>query len=281
MYYGDEIGMGDNFFLGDRNGVRTPMQWSPDRNAGFSRANPQAVYLPVIIDPEYHYESVNVENQERNLTSLLWWGRRVISMRKRYRAFSRGTTQFLPVENGRVLAFIRQFENETVLVVANLSRFAQVAEMDLSAFAGQRAVEVFSRNQFPVIKAGAPYVFTLGSYDVYWLVLQPESAAAALGAEYAVPVLSAPPGLDILLDGVLAESFETRILPAYLNACRWFGGKTRSIRVLRVVERIPVGEGPQIILAELTYFDGGMETYMLPLHIAAGQAAADIQRDAP
>ena len=155
IYYGDEIGMGDNFHLGDRNGVRTPMQWSPDRNAGFSRANPQEVYLPVIIDPEYHYEAVNVENQDRNLSSLLWWERRVISMRKRFRAFGRGTTQFLPVENGKVIAYIRQFEKETVLVVANLSRFAQVAELDLSAFAGQALVEVPSAvTSFPPSSRG-------------------------------------------------------------------------------------------------------------------------------
>jgi maltose alpha-D-glucosyltransferase/alpha-amylase len=281
LYYGDEIGMGDNFYLGDRNGVRTPMQWSPDRNAGFSRANPQEVYLPVIIDPEYHYEAVNAENQERNLSSLLWWTRRVISMRKRFRAFSRGSTQFLPLENGKVIAFVRQFENETVLVVANLSRFAQVAELDLSAFAGQTAVEVFSRNQFPAIKAQMPYVFTLGPHDIYWLALQAEGVVAASSPEYAVPVLSAPPGLDILLDGVLTESFETRILPAYLNTCRWFGGKTRGIRVCRVVERIPMGEESQIILVQLTYFDGGVETYLLPLHVAIGNAAAAIQQDAP
>ncbi len=281
MYYGDEIGMGDNFHLGDRNGVRTPMQWSPDRNAGFSRANAQELYLPIIIDPEYHYESVNVENHERNLSSLLWWTRRVVSMRKRFRAFSRGATQFLPIENGKVIAFVRQFENERVLVVANLSRFAQVAELDLSAFGGLTPIEVFSRNHFPVIKPQVPYVFTLGSYDVYWLALESEGAAAALGAEYTVPVLSAPPGLDILLDGVLAESFETRILPAYLNACRWFGGKTRGIRSARVAERIPVGEGPQVILIDVTYFDGGIETYLLPLQIAAGPAAAAIRQDAP
>ena len=284
LYYGDEIGMGDNFFLGDRNGVRTPMQWSPDRNAGFSRANPQEVYLPVIIDPEYHYESVNVENQERNLSSLLWWERRVISMRKRFRAFSRGTTQFLPVENGKVIAYIRQFENETMLMVANLSRFAQIGELDLSAFAGLTPVEVFSRNHFPTIKPQVPYVLTLGSYDVYWLALQAESAAAAISVDYTVPVLSAPPGLDILLDGVLTESFETRILPDYLNAARWFGGKTRGIRTLHVVEQIPVGmdENPaQVILAEITYFDGGVETYLLPLQIAVGASASAIRQHAP
>ncbi|MGA3172084.1 MAG: maltose alpha-D-glucosyltransferase [Chthoniobacteraceae bacterium] len=283
IYYGDEIGMGDNFHLGDRNGVRTPMQWSPDRNAGFSRANPQELYLPIIIDPEYHYESVNVENQERNLSSLLWWGRRVLSMRKRFRAFSRGTTQFLPVENGKVLAYIRQYEGETVLVVANLSRFAQVAELDLTAFAGQTPVEVFSRNRFPIIKAQAPYVFTLGPHDVYWLALQGAEAAAAASAEYAPPVLNAAPDLDALLDGVLAETFQSRVLPAYLNACRWFGGKTRSIRNARVAERIPIGEkdAAQIVLIDLAYFDGGAETYLLPLQIASGPAAAAIERDAP
>jgi maltose alpha-D-glucosyltransferase/alpha-amylase len=283
IYYGDEIGMGDNFHLGDRNGVRTPMQWSPDRNAGFSRANPQEVYLPVIIDPEYHYESVNVENQEHNLTSLLWWCRRVISMRKRFRAFSRGTTQFLPLENGKVIAFIRQFENETVLVVANLSRFAQVAELDLFAFPGLTPVEVFSRNHFPPIKPQAPYILTLGSFDIFWLSLQPEGAAAAVSAEYTTPVLSAPPSLEIMLDGALAESFESLILPAYLNAARWFGAKSRGIRAARIVERIAMGDPDpaQIILIDLTYFDGGTDTYLLPLQIAVGPAATALQHSVP
>ncbi len=283
IYYGDEIGMGDNFHLGDRNGVRTPMQWSPDRNAGFSRANAQELYLPIIIDPEYHYESVNVENQQRNLSSLLWWGRRVLSMRKRFRAFSRGTTQFFAVENGKVIAFVRQYENEKVLVVANLSRFAQMAEMDLSAFAGQLPVEVFSRNRFPVIKPQGPYVFMLGPYDVYWMALQPEDAATTASAEYTAPVLAAPADFDALLDGALTDVFAGGILPAYLNACRWFGGKTRSIRNTRVAERIPVGgkDPAQVILVELTYFDGSVETYLLPLQIAAGKAAAAIQQDAP
>jgi maltose alpha-D-glucosyltransferase/alpha-amylase len=284
IYYGDEIGMGDNFYLGDRNGVRTPMQWSPDRNAGFSRANPQELYLPVVIDPEYHYETVNVENQERNLSSLLWWTRRVVSMRKRFRAFSRGSTQFLPVENGKVIAYVRQFENETVLVVANLSRFAQVAQLDLTAFAGRTPIEVFSRNWFPVVKPEAPYVFTLGPHDIYWLSLELEDAAAAVTGDYAVPVLSAPPGLDILLDGVLAESFAMRILPAYLRTCRWFGGKTRAVRLSRIADRIPVGEGEspaQVILIELSYYDGGVETYLLPLQIASGNEAAAIFKEAP
>ena len=171
IYYGDEIGMGDNFYLGDRNGCRTPMQWSPDRNAGFSRANPQQLYLPVTIDPEYHFEAVNVENQQKNLSSLLWWTRRVIAMRKNFKAFSRGTLKFLNPDNPKVLAFLRCWENETIVVVANLSRFAQSAELDLSRFAGCVPMEVFSRNLFRPIRK-TRYVVTLGPHAYYWFSLQ-------------------------------------------------------------------------------------------------------------
>src|SRR5260370_1312600 len=135
IYYGDEIGMGDSFYLGDRNGCRTPLQWRPDRNAGFARANPQQLYLPVTIDPEYHYEAVNVENQQKNLSSLLWWMRRVIAMRKNFKAFSRGSLEFLHPDNAKVLAFLRRFENETIVVVVNLSRFAQSVQLSPSRFA--------------------------------------------------------------------------------------------------------------------------------------------------
>ena len=152
LYYGDEIGMGDNFYLGDRNGVRTPMQWSPDRNAGFSKANPQQLYLPITIDPEYHYEAINVENQQKNLSSLLWWTRRVIAMRKNFKAFSRGSLEFLHPENAKVLAFLREHEGETILVVANLSRFSQAAEIDLSRFAGCCAHGGLQPEYFPAIK---------------------------------------------------------------------------------------------------------------------------------
>ena len=168
IYYGDEIGMGDNYYLGDRNGVSTPMQWSADRNAGFSRANPQKLYLPVIIDPEYHYEAVNVENQEGNQSSLLWWMKRIIAMRKRFKAFGRGSIEFLLSDNPKILAFIRQYEDETILVVVNLSRYSQPVELDLSRFSGYTPEEVFSRNKFPVIK-DTPYALTLGFYDYFWL----------------------------------------------------------------------------------------------------------------
>src|SRR5262249_35248236 len=130
IYYGDEIGMGDNIYLGDRNGVRTPMQWSADRNAGFSQANPQRLYFPVIIDPAYHYEALNVEAQQQNPNSLLWWMKHMIALRKRHAAFGRGTLEFLSPDNNKVLAFVRRFHEETILVVANLSRFVQYAELD-------------------------------------------------------------------------------------------------------------------------------------------------------
>ena len=149
LYYGDEIGMGDNTFLGDRNGVRTPMQWSSDKNAGFSRASPHALYLPVILDPEYHYETVNVETQERNPHSLFWWTKRVLTLRKRWRALGRGTLEFLQPENRKVLAFIRRFEDERILVVANMSRFPQPATLDLAAFKGTVPVEIFGQTDFP------------------------------------------------------------------------------------------------------------------------------------
>src|SRR5512133_614679 len=142
IYYGDEIGMGDNVFLGDRNGVRTPMQWSSDKNAGFSRASPHALYFPIILDPEYHYEAVNVETQQRNLHSLLWWTKRVLALRKQWRALGQGTLQFLQPENRKVLAFVRESDGERILIVANLSRFPQPLALDLSAYKGTTPVEI-------------------------------------------------------------------------------------------------------------------------------------------
>src|ERR1051325_2154677 len=163
LYYGDEIGMGDNVFLGDRNGVRTPMQWSSDKNAGFSRASPQALYSPIILDPEYHYEAINVEAQQRNPHALLWWTRRVLALRKRWKVFGLGSLEFLHPDNRKVLAFIRHHEGETVLVVANLSRFPQPVELDLARFEGHAPIELFGRTAFPVIGSGK-YPLTLSPH---------------------------------------------------------------------------------------------------------------------
>ncbi len=172
IYYGDEIGMGDNVYLGDRNGVRTPMQWTSDRNAGFSRADSARLYDPVIADPVYGYQSVNVEAQERLPTSLLEWMRRLIRVRKRFKAFGRGSLEFLNADNRRVLAYIRAYENEVLLCVANLSRFVQPAQLDMSAYNGWQPIELMGETPFPFI-GELPYFLTLGPHGFYWFRLEP------------------------------------------------------------------------------------------------------------
>ncbi|HME88158.1 MAG TPA: maltose alpha-D-glucosyltransferase [Chthoniobacterales bacterium] len=283
IYYGDEIGMGDNIYLGDRNGVRTPMQWSPDRNAGFSQANPQQLHLPVIIDPEYHYEAINVENQQKNLSSLLWWMRRVIAMRKNFKAFSRGSLEFLFPDNAKVLAFLRRYENETVFVVVNLSRFAQSVELDLSHFAGSVPIEVFSRNEFPIIKKSA-YVLTLGPHSHYWFALQPHRDRRRLERKRIVPTLSARPVLQSLLDDGERDRIEREILPEYISNCRWFGAKARTLRQMRVLERSPISSEPnaaQLWVVEASYLDGPTENYSLPVKIAPAEKAKNISQSTP
>jgi maltose alpha-D-glucosyltransferase/alpha-amylase len=283
IYYGDEIGMGDNIYLGDRNGCRTPMQWSPDRNAGFSKANPQQLHLPIIIDPEYHYEAVNVENQQKNLSSLLWWMRRVIAMRKNFKAFSRGSLEFLYPDNAKVLAFLRRYENETIVVVVNLSRFAQLVELDLSRFSGCIPIEMFSRNPFPSVKKSL-YILTLGPHSHYWFVLQPQSESRRLSKKRVVPTLSAPAQLRTLLNNGQRARIEGKILPEYIRNCRWFGAKARTLRDMRVREQSPICAEPdaaEFWFVEVSYLDGPNETYALPVKIAAGDAAHSISQVAP
>ncbi len=283
IYYGDEIGMGDNYYLGDRNGVRTPMQWSADRNAGFSQANPQRLYLPVIIDPEYHYEAVNVDTQERNASSLLWWMKRVIAMRKRFKAFSRGEIEFSASDNTKVLAFVRSFGDERVLVVINLSRFAQVVELDLAKFGGHVPVEVFSQNRFPAIK-DAPYVLTLGIHDYFWFLLEKETVAAGAGEERRIPDLNVKRSWTALLDGRQRGRLEDEVLPQYLRSVRWFGGKARKIQRLRIVEIVPFERdesAARVLLLETAYTEGTADTYLLPLAFATGDRAGQLLTDVP
>jgi maltose alpha-D-glucosyltransferase/alpha-amylase len=171
VYYGDEIGMGDNIYLHDRNGVRTPMQWTPDRNAGFSRADPSRLYSAPISDPVYGYQAVNVEGQSRDPSSLLHWMRNTIALRKLFKAFGRGTMEFLSVANRKVLAYVRRWEEDVILCVANVSRSAQPAELDLSAFEGYVPVEMLGYTEFPRI-GRLPYFLTLGPYGFYWFELR-------------------------------------------------------------------------------------------------------------
>jgi maltose alpha-D-glucosyltransferase/alpha-amylase len=247
LYYGDEIGMGDNFYLGDRNGVRTPMQWSADKNAGFSRTNPQRLYLPVIVDPEYHYEAVNVEAQQGNPHSLLWWTRRIIALRKLHPAFSRGTAEFLQPDNHRVLAFLRRTAEETLLVAANLSRFSQYFELDLSPFAGLTPVELFGRSAFP--KIGAPgYGLTLGPHSFLWFALVADPAQFGRARQ-------APKSARRDLEAALLDALG------------------RTARAVEITEEIPVGDDARIALLGVDSTDGETEIYALPLSSGPGEGS--------
>jgi maltose alpha-D-glucosyltransferase/alpha-amylase len=281
LYYGDEIGMGDNIWLGDRNGVRTPMQWSADRNAGFSRASSQRLYLPVITEPEYHYEAVNVEARQNNPHSQLWWMKRLIALRKRFRAFGRGATEFLYSENRRVLAFVRRHEEEKLLVVANLSRFSQYASVDLSRFEGHKAVELFGRTEFPPI-GREPWVLTLGPHAFFWF----ELSAAARPA----PAREARPAAAPVLAGGWHTLARERgrplenLLPGILATRRWFAGKAREIKSARVVEAVSFGreEAPALLLiVDVEYAEGDPETYSLPVASVHGPRMAAVERDVP
>jgi maltose alpha-D-glucosyltransferase / alpha-amylase len=280
LYYGDEIGMGDNIYLGDRNGVRTPMQWNSDRNAGFSRANPQKLYFPVITDPEYHYEMVNVENQVGNQHSLLWWMRRTIALRKRYKAFGRGTLEFLHPENRKVLCFVRRYEDETILVVANLSRFVQGVELDLSEFRSMTPVELFGEVEFPAI-GERPYFVTLGPHSFYWFKLVPQRVDG--GAEQAdLPLLTLrSDDWAELVNAGRRASLEA-ILPAYMRPRRWFGAKARKIKGLSMRDALllPAGAATAYLtLVDLSYTEGAPETYLIPMAYATGERAEQIMTD--
>lgn len=282
MYYGDEIGMGDNHYLGDRDGVRTPMQWSADRNAGFSRANPQKLYLPAIIDPEYRYEAVNMENQEHNQASLLWWTKRVIAMRKRFKAFGRGSLEFLLPDNPKVLVFIRRYEDENILVVVNLSRFSQAVELDLSGFSGWVPEEVFSGNRFPVIK-DSHYVLTLSSYDHYWFLLHKEEEITKIEKRQAIPELSVAGSWKMVFQGKMKEKLEKEILPVYIVECRWFGGKARKIQRVKIIENITIGNNAsaQLLFLETRYAEGLPDVYLLPVSFSSGEEAEKIIEENP
>ncbi|HBG06998.1 MAG: maltose alpha-D-glucosyltransferase [Geobacteraceae bacterium GWC2_58_44] len=277
IYYGDEIGMGDNYYLGDRNGVRTPMQWSPDRNAGFSPTNPQKLYLPVIIDPEYHYEALNVENQAKNPASLLWWMKRMIDLRKRFKAFGWGSLEFIPLENAKVLALIRKHEEQTILVLVNLSRTTQFVQINLPRFVGFYLEEMFSRNRFPAIK-DSPYVVLVGPYDYHLLLLTDGGEKVNPQEEGVLPELLATVTWENMLRGGGLRQLEQSVLPEYLKKCRWFQGKSRIVARVALVEKLPVdidGSSVIVTLIEVSYTEGSTETYLLPLHFLPLDAGGD------
>ncbi len=286
IYYGDEIGMGDNIYLGDRNGVRTPMQWSTDRNAGFSKANSQRLFLPVIIDPEFHYEAVNVEAQQGNPSSLLNWMRRLISLRRRYKAFGRGSLEFLYPENRKILCFMRSHENERILVAANLSRHSQYVEIDLSACKGLVPVELMGGTPFPPI-GDRDYLLTLGPHSFYWFSLERASAPDTTLPERATaaeaPRLRLKGKLVSVFSGLNKAALE-KALPDHIRRQRWFGRKTRSIESVAIRDLVPIGaDGTGLTLAIVTieYGDIQADTYLLAMRILSGGEAESTARHSP
>ena len=286
VYYGDEIGMGDNIYLGDRNGVRTPMQWSGDRNAGFSRGNPQRLFLPVIVDPEYHYETVNVEAQQGNPNSLFWWMKRLIALRKKHRALARGTIEFLHAENRKVLAFVRKYEDETILVIANLSRFTQYAELDMSAYKGATPVELFGWTEFPRI-GELPYFLTLGPHAFYWFSLQSPKVDGAQtpSSEPSVRMVMVAGSWEEVLKGRGRTRLEA-VLPDYMRGRRWFRGKARAIQSAAIAEVIELPEAAtdlesRILLVRVDYMEGEPETYFVAVAFASGKKAERVFLDWP
>ena len=309
LYYGDELGMGDNIYLGDRNGVRTPMQWTSDRNAGFSKCDPARLYFPVIMDPIYGYQVINVEAQQADQSSLLHWTRNMIALRKLFQVFGRGTLSFLNPANRKILAYLRDLDRgdgtrETVLCVANLSRFAQPVSLDLAAYAGMEPVEMLGYVAFPTI-TGEPYQLTLAPYSFIWLELQaasdetkPMPEEQLVGVE-GIPEEAASPdlltaGWSGLVGGEGLSRLETALV-AWLPRQRWFGAKSRKIQSCRVVSWANLSEDgeqaslppsadhgsgrafpPAILNVEVDFFDGEPSLYQVPLTLSTGRDADEI-----
>jgi maltose alpha-D-glucosyltransferase/alpha-amylase len=315
LYYGDEIGMGDNIYLGDRNGVRTPMQWNSDRNAGFSKCDPARLYFPVVMDPIYGYQVVNVEAQLSDQSSLLHWTRNMIALRKLFHVFGRGKLEFLHPENRKILAYLRKLENEdgsaeTVLCLANLSRFAQPVSLDLTEYVGMVPVEMLGYVSFPPITQ-QPYPLTVAPYSFLWFELQPQALASVRPPEDQSPldVEEVAPAVEILTEGwaALTHGNGTALLeaalPAWLMRQRWFGAKSKTIVAVRVesyaalpfpvttsTETAIQGHsslpdatslGAAIFFIEISYREGETETYQLPITLASGRDAETITAESP
>lgn len=285
IYYGDEIGMGDNVFIGDRNGVRTPMQWSPDRNAGFSRADPQRLYLPPIMDAVYGHQAVNVESQLREPSSLLHWMRRMLAVRAAHQAFGRGELLFLKPGNRKILAYLRVLGDDVILCVFNVARSAQPVELDLAAFRGRVPVELLGRTAFPPI-GELPYLLTLPAHGFYWFRLALDAAVPSWHAER-LPAEDRP--VLVLFDGWTSlfreqvvpwriglavktrQQFESKLLPRHIEQQRWYGSKDSAIAQARLVDHALWTDGPHTWLLPLVELEGSGEPppmYFVPLAMA-------------
>ncbi|MDZ5698232.1 maltose alpha-D-glucosyltransferase [Chelativorans sp. M5D2P16] len=284
IYYGDELGMGDNIYLGDRDGVRTPMQWSMDRNGGFSRANPQALYLPPIMDPVYGYQTINVEAQEADPSSLLNWVRRMVAVRKQHRAFGRGDFTMLYPRNRRILAYTRSDGEETILCVVNLSRSAQAVELDLSKYRGRVPVELISQSPFPPI-GDLPYMLTLSSYGAFWFLLADEAQAPEWHDNIPEPLpefitLTLIGGrLERALAGREGRQLAQDVLPQFLQRQRWFGAKGEEMHSVGVWELARLGDEAGLLALVDVDLAAGNQRYLLPLTVLWGEE--NVQFGAP
>ncbi|HEU4329363.1 MAG TPA: maltose alpha-D-glucosyltransferase [Roseiflexaceae bacterium] len=278
LYYGDEIGMGDNIYLGDRDGVRTPMQWNADRNAGFSQANPQQLYLPLITDYEYHHEAMHVEAQQRNPHSLLHWMRRLLALRRRYAAFGRGDIRWLHPANQQVLAFVRRHADEQILVVANLSRRFQHVALELEEYVGSTPVELFGQTRLPPV-AAQPYVLTLAPHTFHWFALECAERAPTADEQVelpASPLLMVAGEWDELLHGT-GRTALTQALPAFLRRQPWFLHADQPILAVQIEEglAVPCDHTPLwLVLVSVELVAGMCERYQLVLAVAEGRLAA-------
>ncbi|AWN44995.1 maltose alpha-D-glucosyltransferase [Methylobacterium terrae] len=277
LYYGDEIGMGDNIYLGDRDGVRTPMQWSPDRNGGFSRSDPARLFLPTIQDPIYGFDAVNVEAQARAQTSLLNWTRRMIAIRNNHVSLGRGALRFLYPDNRKVLAWIREHDNERVLCVANLSRAPQAVQLDLSDLRTAVPVELTGGTSFPPI-GDLPYLLTMPAYGFYWFSLSTANAGT-MGPSPEAPelfTLVLTGGVETLMKGRERQAFERTVAPRFIGSRRWFGAKGTRIRGVEVVDSaiLPSSSGAGgFLLPRIAVSLGNGETqdYFVPLAVDEGR----------
>ncbi|MBE0662940.1 MAG: maltose alpha-D-glucosyltransferase [Bacteroidales bacterium] len=281
IYYGDEIGMGDNYYLGDRDGVRTPMQWSPDKNAGFSSTDPQKLFLPVIIDNNYHYTSVNVENQERNPSSFLWWQRRVIAKRNKYKAFGRGSLKFINTSNPKVLAFVREYKDETILIVVNLSRYSQHVEIDLQDYAGSVPMEIFSRNDFRVI-SDQPWEFSMQFKNYFWFLLrrqEKETEVEGLDQE--------PLKITNHQWAKMASPMQRTIrelLYDYIIKSRWFKGNVRKLREINIIAVIALPHkecNSYLFIVKMDLIEASEDIFLMPVSIALNNKAIEIRTSYP
>lgn len=267
-YYGDEIGMGDNIYLGGRSGVRTPMQWSMDLNAGFSKTNPQKLYLPLITDPVFRHEFVNVATQEENHSSLMWWMKNIISMRRRLQVLSRGDLKFIESSNSKVLCFVRTYEKQQIIVVANLSQFSQAATINLKDYKGYEITEVFSQNRFANVE-NSSYMVTLSSYGYFWLQADSPATKEQNEASGELFLLEADVSWERLFNNYeLVRTIERKVLPVFLRKCRWFGGKAKTLSKVSFKKVIPLkaGDGTHYLtVIEVSYVQSLPELYFLPM----------------